>query len=308
MATPLGEVGALRQDRAAAVAGVVGAKAQMIPVRLRLEGTASEPRDFSFDIADDPLLSPLLLYYSLNGILTSKERASGAASIRMRSGSVIQLLDNPPVELDNLFAGPAAFEYGTGVAAYILHLLMNNTWTQPRVVAVNLFLEYEDTPRTARIRRASLDRYRVSPGETVEVRITLSPYRGPDRFVTRKIVVPEETAPGMLTVTIGGALGVRRDADANESVIPRDLDQLIWLINQLRRNDRVYVLATREDSGVLLGGTRLSNLPPSVATVLSRPRRHGDLARIGRRSVFEEVIHTEFAVEGVTRIQLEVEE
>jgi hypothetical protein len=279
----------------------------MIPVRLQLTGAGETVHSFSFDIADDPLLSPLLLYVSLKGVLASKERAFGSATVRLRSGSVIKMVDAEDIALDNLYAGAEAVDYGTGIAAYILYLIMNNSWTQPQILGVNLLLDYEETPRVARIRRAALDRYRVAPGETVEVTVVLSPYRGPDRSLTREILVPPETPPGPLTVSIGGALAVSREEEFDGTLLPRDLDQLIWLINQLRRNDRIYILGSREDSGVLVGGDRMPNLPPSVARVLTRPRSEGHVTPIPRRSVFEEVVPTDYAVEGYTRIQLEVE-
>jgi hypothetical protein len=307
IARPLGEVGAVRQDRAVGVVGRIGARPRMIPVRLQLTGAGETVHEFSFDIADDPLLSPLLLYVSLNGVLASKERAFGSATVRLQSGSVIKMIGAEDIALDNLYAGPEAFDYGTGIAAYILYLIMNNSWTQPQILGVNLMLEYEETPRVARIRRAALDRYRVAPGETVEVTVVLSPYRGADRLLTREILVPAETPPGPLTVSIGGALAVSRDEDFDGALSPRDLDQLIWLINQLRRNDRIYILASREDSGVLVGGDRMPNLPPSVARVLTRPRSKGNVTPIPRRSVLEEVVATDYAVEGYTRIHLEVE-
>jgi hypothetical protein len=308
IARPLGEVGAIRQDRAAGLVGRIGARPRMIPVRMQLTGAEGDEHAFSFDIADDPLLSPLLLYVSLNGVLASKERAFGNATIRLRAGSVIKMVGSEDVELDNLYAGPAAFDYGTGIAAYILYLLMNNTWTQPQIAGVNLLFDYEEAPRLARIRRAALDRYRVAPGETVEVTVVLSPYRGSDQLLTREILVPAETPAGALTVSIGGALAVSRDEDFDAPVLPRDLDQLIWLINQLRRNDRIYILASRDDSGVLVGGDRMPNLPPSVARVLTRPRSKGNVTIIPRRSVLEEVLPTDYAVEGYARIHLEVEE
>jgi hypothetical protein len=307
IARPLGEVGAVRQDRAAGLVGRVGARPRMIPVRLQLRGAEGVEHAFSFDIADDPLLSPLLLYVSLNGVLASKERAFGNATIRLREGSVIKMVGTEDVALDNLYAGPAAFDYGTGIAAYILYLLMNNTWTQPQIAGVNLLFDYEETPRLARIRRAALDRYRVAPGEAVEVTVVLSPYRGPDQLLTREILVPPETPAGELTVSIGGALAVGRDQELEHPVLPRDLDQLIWLINQLRRNDRIYILASRDDSGVLLGGDRMPNLPPSVARVLTRPKSKGNVTAIPHRSVLEEIVPADFAVEGYARIRLEVE-
>jgi hypothetical protein len=307
IASPLAEVGALRQDRAAAVFGVLGASARMIPVRLQLGGGPHGTHTFSFELADDPLLAPLLLYSALNGILANTERAFGNITMSLEQGSIIKLEGREDVELQNLFAGESAPFYATGTSAYILYLLMNNDWAPPRIAGVNLILDYDPQPRTARIRRVTLDRYRVRAGETVEATVVLTPYRGPDVVLTREIVIPPETAPGRLTLRVGGALAVSRAEGAGPPVFPRDLDQFIWLINNLRRNDRVYVVALRDDSGVYLGGARLPNLPPSVSSILTRPRSVGNFAVIRQRGILEEEIPTGFAVEGLTTIQLDVE-
>ncbi len=306
MARALGEVGAVRQDRSAGVLGRVGARPRMIPVRLQLSGTGAGQHTFAFDIADDPLLSPLLLYVSLNGILASSARVVGGATVQLREGSVIKMVGAEDVTLANLYAGITAVEYGTGIAAFVLHLLMNNTWSQPQIAGVNLLLDYEEVPRIARIRRATLDRYRAVPGEAVEVTVVVSPYRGPDRMLTRQIVIPPETLPGTVSITIGSAAAVIDDEQQHDPRLPRDLDQLIRLINRLRRNDRIYILASREDSGVLLGGHRMPNLPPSVARVLTRPRGSGNVTYIPRRNILEEVLLTDYAIEGSVRVELEV--
>lgn len=306
IATPLGEIGAAREDRQAGIRATLGAHAQMIPVRVQLDGMGGQ-HQFSFEIADDPLLSPVLLYLSLNGVLASKERAFGSATVRLRAGSVIQLLDHDDVELDNVFAGPEACELGTGIAAYVLHLLMNGPFAPPRLAGINLLLEYEEGPRTAQLRRATLDRYRVAPGETVEVTVVLSPHRGPEQVVRRQLVVPAETSPGMITVAVGGALAMTRDLEDDEPALPRDLEQLIGLVNQLRRNDRIYIIARRDDLGVLLHGARMPNLPPSVAALLTRPKSKGQLVTVSERGIFEDVVATDYEVEGAVSIQLEVE-
>ena len=163
LATPLAQLGAFRQDRPRGVYGRLGVEPRMIPVRFQLSGSAGAGRTFSFDIADDPLMSPLLLYASLKGILASRETAFGSATARLETGSVIKMLASDDVELDNLFAGETAFDYGTGIAPYILYLLMNNTWSQPQIAGINLILDYDETPRVARLRQASLSRYQVCP-------------------------------------------------------------------------------------------------------------------------------------------------
>jgi hypothetical protein len=307
LATPLSETGSLRQDRASGIFGLLGAKPRMIPVRLKLAGAAVEERVYSFDIADDPLLAPLLLYVSLNGILSAKERTFGSATVRLQEGSVIKMADGEDVEFDNIFSGARATEYGTGIAAYILHLLMNNAWREPRIAGINLILDYAPTPNSAAIRRVGLDRYRVRAGESVAVRVVLNPYRGREELLSAKVKIPEETPPGTLQIHVGSAVAVSRAESHDTPVLPRDLDQLVKLINQLRRNDRIYITATGEDTGVLLGGSRLPNLPPSAATILSIPGSKGNLTPIPRRSVLEEIINTDYAVEGSAKIELQVE-
>jgi hypothetical protein len=307
IAIPLGETGALRQDRASGVFGRIGAKPRMIPVRFKLTTPAGAEQVYSFDIADDPLLSPLLLYASLNGILAGRERSFGSATVRLQEGSVIKMADGVDVELDNMFSGMSAREYGTGIAAYILHLLMNNAWTEPRIAGINLLLEYEETPRSAHIQRISLDRYRVRAGEPVQATVLLRPYRGPDQVYTTTIEIPEETPPGKLTLEVGSAIDVSRAESRDSPVLPRDLDQLIELINQLRRNDRIFIVATDDDSGVLLEGSRLPGLPPSATAILSLSGSRGNLTPIPRRRILEESIGTEYAVEGGARIELQVE-
>jgi hypothetical protein len=307
IATPLAEVGSFRQDRAAAISGRLGASPRMIPVRLQLGSRQGSARTFSFDVADDPLLGPVLLYVALNGVLANQERVVGSMTLELREGSVIRLEGEQEVELSNLFAGSTAPLYATGTSAFILHLLMNNDWVAPRVTGVNLILEHDDEPRTARVRRVTLDRYRVRPGDTVRASVVLQPFRGPDQTLVADVLVPPGTAPGRLLLHVGNGLEVTDAEGLDDPLMPRDLRQLIQLINGIRRNDRVHLVALADDRGALLDGARLPNLPPSVASVLARPRSDGNHASLRYRGVLQEEIPTSHAVEGLARVQIEVE-
>jgi hypothetical protein len=307
IAVPGPEVGAFRQDRAGGVFGIVGAQARMIPVRVRLSDGSKTDRSFSFDVAEDPLLGPIFLYVSLLGILERVERVLGSLTLQVKEGSVVKLAGQDDAELHNVFAGPGASLFSTLRTVQILYLLMNNPWSTPQVEGVNLLLGFEDEPRKAQLRRVTLDRYRVRPGETVTATVVLRPYRGADLVLRSEIEIPQELPEGRLHLFVGDALAVDRADLSDDPIAPRDLKQLIWLINHLRRNDRVYILALREDSGVLLGGARLPNLPPSVHGILARPQSLGNFAMIPRRGVLEKEIPTGYAVEGFARVQLQVE-
>ncbi|HEX5045364.1 MAG TPA: SpoIVB peptidase S55 domain-containing protein [Candidatus Polarisedimenticolaceae bacterium] len=308
IATPLEEIGSFRQDRATAIFGRLGGSPKMIPVRLQLGSRLESPKTFSFDVADDPLLAPVLLYVAMNGVLANQERVVGSMTLNVREGSVIRLEGQNEVELSNVFAGSTAPYYATGTSAFILHLLMNNDWKAPRITGINLILEHDDEPRTARVQRVTLDRYRVHPGESVRVSVVISPFRGPEQTLVEEVPIPAETAPGRLLLHVGNGLEVMDAEGVDDSVRPRDLDQLIQLINSIRRNDRVHLVALAEDSGAFLRGARLPNLPPSVAGVLTRPRgAAGGDTRLRYRGVLQDEIPTDYAVEGLVRVALEVE-
>jgi hypothetical protein len=307
IATPLEEIGSFRQDRASAIFGRLGGSPRMIPVRLQLGSRLGSAKTFAFDVADDPLLAPVLLYVALNGVLANQERVVGSMTLNVREGSVIRLEGQKEVELSNVFAGSTAPYYATGTSAFILHLLMNNDWTAPRITGINLILEHDDEPRTARVERVTLDRTRVHPGENVRVSVTIRPFRGPQQTLVEEVPIPAETVPGRLLLHVGNGLEVMDAEGIDDPVRPRDLDQLIQLINSIRRNDRVHLVALAEDNGAFVGGARLPNLPPSAAGVFSRPRGSAGDTRLRYRSVLQEEIPTDYAVEGMARVGIEVE-
>ena len=307
IATPLDEIGSFRQDRASAIFGRLGGSPRMIPVRLQLGSRLGTAKTFSFDVADDPLLAPVLLYVALNGVLANQERVVGSMTLNVREGSVIRLEGQKEVELSNVFAGSTAPYYATGTSAFILHLLMNNDWTAPRITGINLILEHDDEPRTARVERVTLDRYRVRPGESVRVSVVIRPFRGPQQTLVEEVPIPAETAPGRLLLHVGNGLEVMDAEGMDDPVRPRDLDQLIQLINSIRRNDRVHLVALAEDNGAFVGGARLPNLPPSAAGVFSRPRGSAGDTRLRYRGVLQDEIPTDYAVEGMARVAIEVE-
>ena len=306
IAIPLREAGAFRQDRASAIFGRLGATPSMVPVRLQLTDGSAVRRTYSFDLVDDPLLSPLLLYVAMNGILGTIERTLGSATIRLNEASVIKVDGVKDVRLDNLFAGDGATSDASGLSAFLLYLVMNNAWSTPRVTGINLMLDYDREPRTATVRRVTLDRYRVKAGTSVTARVLLSPYRGADQVLTREIEIPEETPPGPLTLQVGDAASMNRVEDIDGPIAPRSLEQLVALVNRLRRNDRVYIVASRGDNGVFLGGARLPNLPPSVTSILTRPRSFGNYTFVPERSVLEAEMPANGAVEGFVRVALDV--
>ncbi len=305
------EVGAFRQDRATGVFGYLGKRPRLIPVRLELQPQMGRPQHYAFDIVEDPFLAPYLLYAALNGILSSEEKDYGEVTLSYREGSTIQVSGEEDIELRNLFAGDLASIYTSGTVAFITQLLLNNEYRPVHVNGINLILGYADERRTARVERAWVSKDHVRPGETIQVSAILKPFRGPE--VTRQIdiKIPDEVTSGRLVLQVGDGMTLARVEDEGEEsddFHPKDLAQLIWLINHLRSNDKVYAVLSRPDNGILFQGQRLPNLPPSVAQVLVRPQTRGNYLRLWYRGVAEETLDTDYMLTGFKQLAIDVEE
>ena len=304
-----GEIGSIQQDRTVAVAGSTTAPARLIPVRVEMSGNTPRPQRFAFDLMEDSFLTPYILYASLNAILSGAQKDYGEASVRLQEGSVIKVAGEDDINLNNLFSGDLAPFYASGTVAYISQVILNNEYHPARINGINLLIEYADERRTARVERVWCGKDRVKPGEKVSLTVTLQPYRGEEITRTFELTIPEELTPGKVLLQVGdGQTMSRKEEEGTRDFHPRDLAQLIWLINHIRPSDRLYVILTRPDNGILFQGARMPDLPPSKALVMMRPQSEGNFLRVGFRGISEDSIPTSFAVDGYKTLTLEVEE
>ena len=303
------EVGVFRQDRTAGVFGYVGKRPRTIPVRLELQPERGRPRRLAFDVADDPFLAPYLLYAALNAVLSSEEKDYGTQSFTYKDGSVLHVEGEDDIVLRNLFAGDQARLYASGTLAFLTQILLDSEYRSVHVTGIDLVLGTSDERRTARLLRAWVGRERVKAGETVQVSVGIKPFRGPEVTRDLSLTLPTELPPGRLVLQVGDAVTLARsDSESSDDFVPRDLKQLIFLINRLRRNDRLYAILTRADNGLVFQGERLPNLPPSMAEVMGRPQTHGNVQRVLYRGVAEESLALPYALEGYRLITIDVEE
>lgn len=303
------EIGSISQDRTVGVAGTLSEPPRLIPVRVEISGNTPRPDRFAFDVMEDSFLTPYLLYAALNGILSSAQKDLGEATLRVLEGSVIKVDGYDDIKLENFYSGDFASFYTSGTVAYISLMILNNEYRPARISGINLNVAYSDERRIARVERVWCGRERARPGEKVPLTVTLQPYRGKEITRTFELTIPEELTPGKLYLQVGDGQTVsRKEEQAAGEFHPKDLAQLIWLINHVRANDKLYVILTRPDNGVLLQGARMPDLPPSKALVMVRPQTEGNYLRVGFRGVAEESIPTDFAIEGYKTLTLEVED
>ena len=91
----------------------------------------------------------------------------------------------------------------------------------------------------------------------------------------------------------------RRDANS--------VDQLIRNLNDVRRNNRLYIKLLRTESGAVDRGEPLPSLPGSVLAVLEGNRNNGGLGRLREATLGEWELVGDHAVSGSRRLFIKIE-
>ncbi len=304
--TPLGVV---TQDRFGGIAGSKVGTAPMVPVKVGLSSDPERRATFEFEVVDDPLLTPILMHLSFLQIFSTAEKAAGDITLAIRKGSRIRMQDGLDVNLENLYSGEQSELIASATVAYMTYLLMNNPDRPSRVEGVELDLEYSDRLSLARIDRIWCERYKVAPGETLPLYVSIKPYRGEPFIEVIPLVVPEEAPEGKTLLQVGDASTLSRmEYEAGGlSIQPRNLEQLVFLLNRIRTNNHIYATLIRPDNGIYISGERLPNLPPSLSTVLLDPQRdEAGAVRARFRGILEAERETGFALRGYEKAIVEI--
>jgi hypothetical protein len=91
------------------------------------------------------------------------------------------------------------------------------------------------------------------------------------------------------------------------SLQPQTVDQLVRVLNDTRRNNRIYVRLLAGRAGAVVNGEAMTALPPSVLAVLEADRNGGSFTPIRSAPLGEWEIATGAAVSGSRVLTINLE-
>ena len=290
-------IGTFVQDRATAIAGVLGPPPRRVPVKVSLETERGLHRDFRFEVADDQLLTPLLIYASLATTMASYEREFGVATFTIQGQTVIK--DGGSLQFANIFTGDSPGVAAAASVAMPIGALLANDLQKVQVESVDLSVKTSEQPRVATIERVWLDTVQPRPGRTVPLKILLRTYRGEDILNTVQVEIPAN-ARGRLSILVadGTRLTQWEQRDVRQALEPGTLAQMIRQLNRTRRNNRVYVRLLSQEPGAVVGGEYLSSLPASALSVYEGDRTGSGMAPLRNGTLGEWELPVDRAVVG----------
>jgi hypothetical protein len=308
--TALGEViGTMQQDRATAIAGTLGPGPALIPMTVHLEsdrGGAPAKRTFSFNVVNDQVFTPLLSYVAMFNTLGAYERQFGPATFAVKSRTRVK--GHADLVVEDVFAGdnPVA-----GLAAAVggpLTMLLNNDLAPIAIDGLDITIEASETPRSVTIERVWLDEIRPRAGRTVPLKVLTRSYRGEEKIHTLPIDIPANVTGSLsVLVTDGRSLNAIEQRELRRSLQPQSVAQLIRVLNDTRRNNRIYVRLLSGTPGAVVNGETLPALPPSVLAVFEGDRNGGSFTPIRSAAVGEWEIPMNSAVTGSRLLAIDVE-
>ena len=306
----MGEViGTLQQDRATAIAGTLGKGPAVVPMKVTLQSTrddGSTKRTFNFTVGNDQLFTPLLTYVTLANTLASYERQFGAATFSIKSRAHIKGHNDLAVE--DVFTGDGATLGAATAVAGPITMLLGNDYEPVTLSGLDIAIETHETARSVTIERVWLDDVRPRAGRTVPLKVLTRSYRGEEKISTVPIEIPANVSGSLsLLVTDGRQLNAIEQRELRRSVQPQGVAQMIRVLNDTRRNNRIYIRLLNGKPGAVVNGEALTALPPSVLSVLESDSNGGSFTPIRSAAVGEWELPMDSAVTGSRVLAIEVD-
>jgi hypothetical protein len=303
-------IGTMQQDRATAIAGTLGAGPRLVPMKVTLERDAkasgAEKRSFSFNLVNDQLFTPLLAYVAMFNTLGAYERQYGAATFAITSKAHIK--GHADLTVEDVFTGENPILGAATAVAGPLTMLLSNDIEPITLEGLEISIDSAETPRSVSVERVWLDEVRPRAGRTLPLKVLTRSYRGEETISTVPIDIPANASGALsILVTDGRQLNALEQRELRRSIEPQSVAQLVRLLNNTRRNNRIYIRLLTGTPGAVVNGEAMAALPPSVLGVLESDRNGGSFTPIRSATIGEWELPMQSAVTGSRLLTIQVE-
>lgn len=270
IASPVRPIGTLVQDRQHAIAGVLGAYPNYIPVTIRVQTADGIAKELHYEVMRHRSFTAGMSAIGAGMLVDAVDRPSGDYTAKLHT--VIALKDHPDIVKDYFYSGR-----GPGLAAYRalspLYPLIGNSYSKVEVENIFLDISIEDKRHIAQIEGVRVDKRRYKPGDEVQMWITLRPYLEEQIVQKASITIPKDTSNGFFTLIVS-------DASFSESLQrgraplnfrPTDIQQLIKILQRGDSSNHIIMELHTPKRGMTVRGQELPEPPLSMMYVMTTP-------------------------------------
>jgi hypothetical protein len=302
-------IGAFTQDRDAAIRGVFGAQAHMIPIHMNVHGEG-KPRHLNIEVIDLPSLTPQAVLVGLYQCLLQSNQSTADTSYHVRGKIDVDGYPSSPLDVwasggdtmpSPLQAAVQTFErfiriYGNDSRRGAINNIELNIEAIPRRVSVVL--------ESARIVSSNI----AHAGDTVMIEATIQPWHQEERNVRIPVKLPARLQAGTLRVLISDGATLDRTLD-QPRMLPHsvDMQSAIAQADSVHAGDRLYVSLLVPETQAGMEGQTLTSLPISMANALEPLRTGPDVTLNGESAVLAAEAPVEGLLNGFAVVNLRID-
>ncbi len=202
-------IGRINQDRESGVAGVLGNFPSVVPITVTINDPALDKSElYTASIAYNESLVPKLGASIAYTALSKTADSLADSTVTVNFDIKTNVADNGTLSRQNIFYNPT----DVGQVAIVellqaLTIVCSNTTAESDIFGIDVNMTFENERKTASLVSAVPDKKLVKPGETVNLTVTLQPYRKPEETIVVPYTVPLTRKEGPMLLDIhGGAL------------------------------------------------------------------------------------------------------
>jgi len=267
-------VGAIKVDEATGVYGEIGAKAEMIPLELNIERYNDRRRILNCQLANNIVLTPLLVHIVLKGAAIMK--GSLPPEHLMEYKVAIKIEGYEDITFENLSTATGLNELLTECVVPV-GLLLKNPYKRARIQGIDINIRITEKNILSNIWSVDLSDTHVKAGESVEISVVIESFLARKKKYTFDFKIPEKLEPGKYNLIIGGPSTYESfvKSTAPYRFRAQNLPGIIKALNDILniRRDKLYSVLTLPASGVVIEEAILPDLPASRSLVLQDAKR-----------------------------------
>lgn len=295
-------MGTITEDRNAAISGVMGRKAPMVPIEIRVGSNT-----YRMSMIQDRVMTPLLAQMAVFSSIDATERSVGPETYALRGR--IDFDGGGSVKLDNAYGGDLGVSAiaSMGVASPLAYSLASGfDGLKLKKVAV----EVVPVDRRNQLQIADVAAPRqVRPGDDVELIVGFTGENGAESSKTVHYRVPIGAPPGTVYVTASDAASANLlEMQAAIGTPVHSAAQVLDFLNGLKTSTSAYVRIWRMDTAYTVEGRDLPDPPPSLAMILGRAQAGSLVNWRGSKAAEIEIAEPGSVVTGSKTVQIEVKE
>ena len=275
LAVPGSTVGSIVQDRSSGVYGLLGKKPRMIPLKVSVYRESGQVSEYNIEMSEDKILTAAFVNIAISNILTTGERDLGDLTLEFIGD--IFLENGQSIHMEDLFSG----NYNTAVTnlsslvASVVFFLSNNEFRDLSVHKIDLKIRTAEHASSAFLDKVLCDKYVSNPGEPIRIKVFYRTFRGEGMMEEVPLTTPRLPSGSEFYLVIADAASmsaIEMSQYRVRGVIPRSFYQLVRILSNLRKNNRIYFKIFASKPGLFLKGEEMPNLPPTMKSMFTSPR------------------------------------